>query len=678
MKIPTFQNQVQQEALPTVRRERLVDTRGQSIGAGLQDVGNVVTQIQNEERQKADATAVFDADMALSTWGSDALRVAKQIKGKDVIGSTDKYLSDFDKLAAEQEKNLTSNRAKTVFKQQAQQRRLQYAGQFGTMEDNEREQYYTAQGVAYRTNEQNAAGLSYHDPKAIAAALDRQDASATVQYSKEPPEVLAGIKQDNRDKTYSKVFDQIIADEDLGRAKAYFGAVEGDMNSELAARVKGSIRSLEARKESQAKANQAEQRDILTGDVQDAFAARQMGLPAILPPKSKFITAYGDQGAERYHVVAGQWKAYDVAGIAANMAPAEAMKYMDSLKPTSQTGAADAAESYGLAVKLYAQQRDRLEKDPVAVLTQTQPDLAALQQQATNGDSRSVSNYFRKLTATQQALGVVSPKLLSDGQRDAIAKQLDYDPENPRARTGAINQIKATYGRYYADVMREVAPKLEGQARVMIDMQPDQAVRLDAATAQQKELNDLVKGPDATDINNQLDIELERLASTLVDNADASSRLAEFRNAAELLAKADVLRGTKPQEAAHKAAAAVVNDQYSYVGTMRIPRAYDAAIVSRGASLVQEKLAKQGDVAITPGIRSDSAAAQSDLRSLIGRQGYWVTNEDGTGLVLRIPARTGQGNVYRPDGSRVEMTWDQLVNTDGSDKPEMWLSGKDR
>lgn len=830
MRIPTAtDNQVQLNALPAVRRERLVDTTGESIGNALGDVGSVVSKIQIEEKRKADASAVFDADMGLSQFHDTTLQQAKTVKGKDAIGLADRGLSGFDKLSAEQENGISSNRAKTIFKQQSLQRRQQLSGQLNEVEGSEREKYYQTQQLAYRDQEQNSAALAYGDPKAIAESLNRQDASSDIQYSSQPDEVKAGARRDNRAKTYSKVFDQIIADEDWKRAKSYLATVENDIgDAETVSRIKSSIHALQKRKESEERTSRTEQRSNLNDQVNDAFAARQFGIPAVLPGRNAFIAAYGDEGADRYRGVALQWQAYEAAGNAANMAPAQAMDYLSSLKPAVQEGAADSKAGYDLAIKLYAQQRKRLADDPVSVLVASRPELAKLQAGSAN-DEEATGDYFKKLLATQQTLGIENPRLLSDGQRSAVAKRLDFDPENPKSRAAAISGLKANYGKYFTDVMREVAPKLEGQARVMLDMNLDQATRLDAAMSQKKELDSLVKGDAASDINKQLDIELEDVAVTLADNVDAESRLAEFRDAAELLAKADVLRGTKPQEAARKAAAAVVNDQYNFVGTMRIPRTYDADIIERGAALAQKNISMDGKFRIPsgggplddvyseyprlqnygfqfkdsqqksgdirklefyqpgerdstfsdnsrPGIerfdqsmgKSDvfgemlhylprvdktvgkarqdfqssitskqadewlsgdygrevsqgvygnnppkydewlknqggdaffrgyltgqfpkeaytaeqkklfesvdaylreGASPQKDMAALVASRGYWVTNESGTGLVLRIPARTGHGNVYKEDGSRVELTWEQLLDMK-SDTPD--------
>lgn len=675
-RIPTGQNQVSLNAAPNVQVARQVSTVGDSLAQAASNVGNVVSQIQAEERNKATKAQVFDADGKLSQLETsllyDPTNGAKTKRGEAAFDLPSQVLPEYDKQTTELEKGIQSTSGKRVFREAATQRRNQITAQLNQWEGSERERYYADKYTSYREQEQNAAGLAYRDPKAIAAALERQDASVGAQFEKQSPETVAVGKLENRAKTYSKVFDQILADGDLGYATSYFEQVKGDIDSELQTRIKSGIATLAARKQSEARAAQAEQRDTLTADVQDAFAARQMGIPAVLPPRSRFVAAFGEDGTKRYQAAAGQWKAYDAAGIAATMPPGEAMQFMDSLKPTSQSGAADQKDAYDLAVKLYAQQRDRLEKDPVSTLLTTNKELADLQQQAADDPTASAA-YFKKLLANQQVLGVPEPKLLSDGQRAAMAQQLDFNPEEPAARSNRLAGMKATYGDFYPQIMREVAPKLEGQARVMIDMEPNQATRLDAATAQQKELNDLVKGQNATDINDQLDMEFESLAVTLADNVDSASRLAEFRNSAELLAKADVLRGTPPQEAARKAAAAVVNDQYNYVGSMRIPVAYDAGLVSRGASLVQQELGKTGEFAI-----AGNSAAQSDLRSLVQRQGYWVTNESGTGMVLRIPHRTGMGDVYvTQQPTKTHDGFPAVKNPDGSVSTEISVTVTD-
>lgn len=641
------------------------------------DVGQIVSQIgENVTRAAQAETAVWAADKLSglqSKWQTEYLTRSQNAEA-GAPEFTGTLLKDFDTDVAENLKTAPNAMAKRYIQERSNAFRDNLTSQSMRFEAESRVNHSvnTAETALNRYRNEVITNPSVFDARvsefstlvgAMNIPADKKEAILSRAPSAMASDAVTGLIDTASDsESLNQIEDRLKKQSDSATL-----ALDPDDRARFLSAVNSKKERLKAEHERNLRELQSEYRQQLATDVQDAFAARQMGIPAVLPSKSKFIAAYGSDGAERYNAAAGQWKSYDVAGIAATMPPSQALEYMASLKPTSQAGAANAAESYELAVKLYAQQRDRLEKDPVNTLLSTDPQLAALQQQSQD-NPETLGAYISKLYAKQQALGIAEPKLLSDAQRSGMAQKMDFDPAKPRARADFISQLKSAYGDYYPAIMREVAPKLEGQARVMIDMQPEQSVRLDAATAQQKELNDLVKGPDATDINNQLDIEFESLAVTLADNVDAASRLAEFRNSAELLAKADVLRGTPPQEAARKAAAAVVNDQYNYVDSMRIPVAYDAGLVSRGANLVQQELSKTGNFAIAAGTRSDSAAAQADLRSVIQRQGYWVTNESGTGMVLRIPHRTGMGDVYTTDGKRVEKTWDQFIRTEGADK----------
>lgn len=652
---------------------------GQALGQVAQDAETVLQlkkQQQLRAQQEADQSALIEAnstEMNLRSRWAESMVKRKQEAPPGADGFVPKVLDDYDTEAAETLKGVKNQKARNYLQERFADIRLSLQNDALQFESGSRSAYKKGQLESSTNSAMTAARLRPQDFDSILMAqqgtmtnvglteAERAGALPAMRSSIASAAVEGLIERD----PYATL--KALRDEKSGGA---VGALDYGARDQLISAAQSEI----GRRETAARARQAEQRDILTDDVQNAFAARQMGIPATLPGRDKFMAAYGADGAGRYNAAASQWKAYDVAGTAASMPPDQAAQYLDSLKPKTQEGAADARDAYTLAVKLYSQQRERLEADPVGTLLQTNQELAAAREQADDDPT----NYFRKLLSTQQALGVEKPKLLTDSERTSVAKKLDFDPARPRARTEALAQIRQTYGDYYVDVMREVAPKLEGQARVMIDMNPEQAVRLDAAMAQKSELNKVVVGTAESDIKAQIDTEFEDLANTLGDNVDGPARLAEFREAAELLAKADVLRGSNPQEAARKAAAAVVNDQYHYVGTMRIPVAYDPDLITHGAALAQDSLSKDGKFSITPGRYSDDAQAQTDLRSLIKRQGYWVTNEDGTGLVLRIPARTGQGNVYKSDGSRVELTWDQLENVDGADREQAFTPMRDR
>lgn len=433
-------------------------------------------------------------------------------------------------------------------------------------------------------------------------------------------------------------------------------------------RLRSAAQSEVNRRESEAHAAQIEAQANLRADLADAFAARSYGAPAQLPARERFVSAFGKDGSARYADARDRWSIYDVVGESAFLPPAQAEAQLATLRPTGQDGAAAKAENYEAARRIYSEQRRALEADPVAVLTQRDPAMRQARESLATQDGSpppagAIDKYFSTLRARQQALGIAEPKLLPESQRTAIAANLVFDPNAPLKRVQTIATLQNSYGSNFPAVMQEVAPKLDGIARVLINMEPKEAERLDAAFAQ-KETYAKTMPPKATsEIKAALQDHLRDFATTMADNPDAEDRIAEHMEAATLLAQSAVLRGSSPADAAKSAATAVINGQYNYRDMLRIPKAFDDSHVVEALARAKNDLSKNGAFTISANKGSNAEQAQKDMRNVVGRQGYWITNENGTGAVLRIPHRSGLGDVYRADGSRVELSFDDLAKT---------------
>jgi len=431
-------------------------------------------------------------------------------------------------------------------------------------------------------------------------------------------------------------------------------------------RLRSAARSEINRREGEARARQAAARDMLSDELRDAFAARQAGIPAQLPSRARFVAAYGAEGAKRYTETAKTWTVYDAVGEAALLPIADAQTVLDRFKPGDQSGAAGDMERYNMAVKLYREQRRQLETDPAGVLLQRDPQLAQLRAAANEtGEPGAVQTYIREMRAKQQALGVRNTRLLPESERVAIADRLAFDPQKPGQRSQFIGQMSQLYGQYMPDVLREVAPKLDGAARVMAGMTPSDAARFDRAQLAAKETADLLPKEDKQQVRDVVLAEFQPVADTLNAAPDRNERLAEMVSAATVMANDLVSRGSSPKDAARQSVQAVAMANTHYVGTMRIPRQYDPDSIQSGArTWLQKELPKAAIAGNDPGgtaTRFMTDAERAAARTAnIQRRGQWVTAGDNSGLRLVVQ----QGDQFKPvvydNGAPVALSWDEL------------------
>ena len=653
-----------------------IDSGGRALsalGQALESVQGDQDALQQNERRKFEEREAVAANEAIMTVRS---RWAEELPKREAAaqGAAEKYalgvLKDFDTEAEDIVKGGQTEASRAYRKQRLGEMRLALQ-QDALGFEAKRSFQYKLDGLTRSTDAaRTAVDFRPQDFDTIAAEqLGAIDA--------------AGLPDDRRQEARQAALERIaqsavesrIRRDPYGMRKALGDEQTKDsairsLPYEARQQARNAAESEIRRREAEARARQAEQRDMLRGDIEDAFAQRQMGLPASLPERSRFVAAYGAEGAARYQAASTRWGAFDAAGDAALLPPAEAAKRLETLKGTGgQEGAADRLQAYDLAVRLYGEQRRALEADPAGVLLRRDSALAAALQ-AGESDPAALAAYVSKMRGAQEALGLgEKARILPAAYAEAVAQDLEPDPEKPGARAEKLGALAAQWGKAWPTVVREIAPKLEGAARVMVNMRPEAAVRLDAALSQdvQKAAAALPRG-EAAAIDERIATELEPFANSLADNLDAESRIGEHASAAKALALSLRLRGIGAADAATQAVQAVVGDQYEFRGLARIPRAYDPDRVMDGAKAAQERALTE-PLAILAMPNSDAAAAQRDLKYNVRTSGYWATNADGTGLVLRIPSTRGQGTVRRADGTPVQYTWEELATLETTRGP---------
>lgn len=629
---------------------------GQEIG---QDLASIERFQQREQEQTALVSANEELQQARAHWASE-MNARQQNAPEGGAGFSESILADFDKDMTERVSRVRTEGAREALRSQLASVRLAMQNEAqdfeigaGTRERARKLESGTDAAriaVEFRPDDYEdilaaqltAIGGSGLTPEQKAIAMHAAGeaiagAAVSGMIRKDPRSTLTEL---NNEKTASEA---ILALSPEQRAHAR-SAAQSEIN----------------RLEAEARAARAEAQDSLRGDIADAFAARAFGMPATLPTRARYVAAYGPDGAERYAGDTKRWAVFDVVGEAAFQPPAEAVATIGKLKPASQEGAAEGVANYQAAMQLYTRQREALEANPVETLVRSDPQIQAAAQAAAQ-DPEQIPAYLEALRAKQKVLQIPEPKLLSESQRQQIAGSLVWDAKAPRRRVETMAALQATYGDAFPEVLREIAPKLEGHARVLANMTPHEAVRLDAAYAQKDAYKDVLPAGATNDIKSALDVHLAEFNTTLADNPDGVERAAEHHAAAVLYAQELVRNGTAPEDAAEQAANAVANSQYIYRDTLRIPAVLDGDQIVRAADEKRAQVANEGKFLVETMKHSTPEQAQEDMQNLIRRSGYWVTNEHGDGIVLRIPHRQGLGEVYRADGSRVEFKFQDLA-----------------
>ena len=150
-----------------------------------------------------------------------------------------------------------------------------------------------------------------------------------------------------------------------------------------------------------------------------------------------------------------------------------------------------------------------------------------------------------------------------------------------------------------------------------------------------------------------------------------------YNEAVQRVALSYIQGGTSQGEAIKKATNEVLNDQYAFVPnsnksdlTMRIPKSSpkddSADVIASGAERYIKKI---GDVPLTYVNSHEKWPDSKDLKantiSNIQDNGYWVTNDDETGMYLyTVDDNNIQKPVLNATGKPVNLTWDQLKSAD--------------
>ena len=426
---------------------------------------------------------------------------------------------------------------------------------------------------------------------------------------------------------------------------------------------------VEARIERARKQEVVVARAQLSEGLKDEVASlRRTGRRAGVVSDAQILASYGmEDGGEIVASLNREVAFYEARATVATNSPEEDAALLESLRPEGE-GFAEEAERYDLILKSQQDKYAALADDPSAYVLSSNP-VVARAYEAARQDPRQLPAAIGVSLAEQERLGVPSweTRALPEGSASAVAAEF-MAIQDPTRQANRVADLAALYGPHWPRVQGElVEAGLPGTTGVLAGMSaPTQAhARTVLAEAQHEGrpvLERAVGTEVKTDIDDQVREELADLQETLRGPGGVGV-YETHREAVSLLALKYASAGANPSEAVKKAAGDVVNDQYQFVGTYRVPRGVDLsrvqATVARTESLVRQggALPLGVDELTSLDPRLEPAEAQRQYAASLLASGYIVTNEDETGLVWvdeqGVPAAW-------PDGQRLEIRFDNL------------------
>ncbi|MDI3902576.1 hypothetical protein QK388_02130 [Pseudomonas aeruginosa] len=226
---------------------------GQSVDAsglaqGINSAVNAFVQVQRQEIEDANRTAVLEADNGLGAWENDTLfnpeSGAFTKKGRGALNITQSTLESFDKQREQISSNLANESQREMFNQAALRRREGLQAKLGQYEFREQQVYKDEVDKSSIQLAMDTAALNYNDPKAVEESRSRIDGILQLQAQRNGwgPEVLEARRQKVGSEMYADVLQRQAA-EDPYRAQKTLKEVQGSLTADDLVRVGGMIES---------------------------------------------------------------------------------------------------------------------------------------------------------------------------------------------------------------------------------------------------------------------------------------------------------------------------------------------------------------------------------------------------------------------------------------------------
>ncbi|HHN0028771.1 TPA: hypothetical protein ACRLYD_004131 [Pseudomonas aeruginosa] len=291
---------------------------GQSVDAsglaqGINSAVNAFVQVQRQEIEDANRTAVLEADNGLGAWENDTLfnpeSGAFTKKGRGALNITQSTLESFDKQREQISSNLANESQREMFNQAALRRREGLQAKLGEYEFREQQAYKDEVDSSSIRLAMDTAALNYNDPQSIEQNRAKMDAVIQMRGARLgwSPEEMENRRRQANSSLSQAVIQRMLIDSPQ-KARAYYDQFKTGMSAEDQIRASDGIDQAFRRQEAEARQRMVEQRQLqaiarseLSSRVQDAQAAYLQGFDYADPPSlADFKNAYGDRAQEQW------------------------------------------------------------------------------------------------------------------------------------------------------------------------------------------------------------------------------------------------------------------------------------------------------------------------------------------------------------------------------------------
>jgi len=431
--------------------------------------------------------------------------------------------------------------------------------------------------------------------------------------------------------------------------------------------------ALRSMAETRMKQDQAQAKATADALLRDAQAMHKDGIldPGNLKPEW-FAQTYGADAPRMFsEYQKSRGMAADI-GAFKTMPVAEIQQTLTASTPVPGEGyaAADARQAVRMqAAQQVIQQRNT---DPAGYVAKNTPALAQMSQRIEQAPPEMqpalTQQYVRASLAEQQRLGIQQPKILTPAQADAVAQRA-MTLTKPDDAANLIGGLEQQYGPYFPQVFDQLVKegKLAGEMIIIPNLPSASAREAVSRLARVKE-SDLTQGLDTqvqTAAKEAVTATLAEFSRTVpMMTSQAAGTVSAYETTMRKLTYQFMLGGANPGEASERAREMLLG-QYTFDGTMRLPKTVDVGAVQRGAKhMLRTDLGGIDTPADLVGARrpEESAAEWSDT---IRARAEWFTRQDDGGLELWAMGANGVRYRVTRGGKPVSYSWVDLTTRVG-------------